>query len=426
MAIETIETSEAIRPFSIEVPEEALTDLRQRLAQTRLPDNETVADYSQGVPRKTIEQLLHHWQTNYDWRKVEARINALPNFLTEIDGVDIHFIHVRSKHESALPLIVTHGWPGSVIEQLKIIEPLTNPTAHGGTASDAFHLIIPSIPGFGFSGKPTTTGWGPERIASAWITLIQRLGYKHFVAQGGDWGALITDVIGVKSPSEPQLLGIHTNMPGAVPVEIGQASFAGTSAPSGLSDEERSSYDQLVFFYKHVYYAFFMATHPQTLAGLSDSPIGLAAFLLDHDGRSLELIARSFDGQAEGITPNDVLDNATLFWLTNTAISSARLYWENKFDFFSPKGVTVPVAVSAFPDESYQTPRSWAERAYSNLIHYNKLEKGGHFAAWEQPELFTKELRAGFRSLRKSLSGSRVVLDWRLNFSLQLFPRLSD
>jgi pimeloyl-ACP methyl ester carboxylesterase len=399
MALETIKTREGIRPFSVNVPEEALADLRRRLAQTRLPDGETVADYSQGVPLKTVEQLLHHWQTNYDWRKVEARLNAVPNFITEIDGVDIHFIHVRSKHDNALPLIVTHGWPGSVIEQLKIIEPLTNPTAHGGSASDAFHLVIPSIPGYGFSGKPKTTGWGPEHIASAWITLIRRLGYKHFVAQGGDWGALITDVIGLQKP--PELLGIHTNMPGAIPADIDQASIAGASAPSGLSEEERNSYDQLVFFYKHVYYAFWMGTRPQTLAGFADSPIGLATFLLDHDARSLELIARSFDGQAEGLTPDDVLDNVTLYWLTNTAVSAARLYWENKLPFFSPKGVTVPVAVSVFPDELYQTPRSWAERAYPNLIHYNKVEKGGHFAAWEQPELFTKELRAGFKSLRK-------------------------
>ena len=399
MTIETIETREAIRPFSVDVPEEALADLRRRLVQTRLPDRETVADYSQGVPLKTVEQLLRHWQTDYNWRKVEARINAVPNFVTEIDGVDIHFIHARSKHENALPLIVTHGWPGSVIEQLKIVEPLTNPTAHGGSASDAFHLVIPSMPGYGFSGKPTTTGWGPERIASAWVTLMRRLGYEHFVAQGGDWGAVITDVMAVQSP--PELLGIHTNMPGAIPADINQASLAGASAPSGLSDEEKSSYDQLVFFYKQVYYAFWMATRPQTLAGFADSPIGLATFLIDHDARSLELIARSFDGQPEGLTPDDVLDNVTLFWLTNTAVSAARLYWENKLPFFSPKGVTLPVAVSVFPDELYQTPRSWAERAYPNLVHYNKVEKGGHFAAWEQPELLTSELRAGFRSLRQ-------------------------
>jgi pimeloyl-ACP methyl ester carboxylesterase len=389
----------AIRPFRVNVPETALIDLRQRLALTRLPDKETVTDYSQGVPRKTVQQVLSHWQNNYDWRRVEARLNSYPQFITEIDGLDIHFIHVRSRHENALPLIVTHGWPGSVIEQLKIIGPLTDPTAHGGSASDAFHVVIPSMPGYGFSGKPTTTGWGPERIAQAWTTLMKRLGYKHFVAQGGDWGAVVTDMLGVQAP--PELLGIHTNMPGAIPAEIDQASFAGAPAPSGLSAEERSSYEQLVFFYKHVYYAFWMATRPQTMTGFADSPIGLATFLLDHDARSLELIARSFDGQTEGITPDDVLDNVTLFWLTNTGVSAARLYWENKLAFFSPKGVKVPTAVSVFPDELYQTPRNWAERAYPNLIHYNKVKKGGHFAAWEQPKLFTEELRAGFRSLRK-------------------------
>ncbi|KAF4629649.1 hypothetical protein G7Y89_g8495 [Cudoniella acicularis] len=399
MTTEATETREAIRPFRVDVPEEALADLRRRLAQTRLPDRETVTDHSQGVPLKTVEQLLHHWQTDHNWRKVEARLNAVPNFITEIDGLDIHFIHARSEHENALPILVTHGWPGSVVEQLKIIEPLTNPTAHGGSAADAFHVVIPSIPGYGFSGKPTTTGWGPERIASAWITLIRRLGYKHFVAQGGDWGAVITDLIGVQSP--PELLGIHTNMPGAIPADINEASLAAAAAPSALSEEERSTYEQLVFFYKHVYYALWMGTRPQTLAGFADSPVGLATFLLDHDARSLELIARSFDGQAEGLTPDDVLDNVTLYWLTNTAVSAARLYWENKLAFFTPKGVTVPVAVSVFPDELYQTPRSWAERAYPNLIYYNKVEKGGHFAAWEQPELFTRELRAGFRSLRK-------------------------
>jgi pimeloyl-ACP methyl ester carboxylesterase len=399
MIIKTTETREAIRPFRVDIPEEALADLRRRLAQTRLPDRETVADYSQGVPLKTVEKVLRHWQTVYDWRKVEARINVVPNFITEIDGLDIHFIHVRSKHENALPLIVTHGWPGSVIEQLKIIEPLTNPTAHGGSASDAFHLVIPSMPGYGFSGKPTTTGWGPERIASAWTRLMRRLGYEHFVAQGGDWGAVVTDMMGVQAP--PELLGIHTNMPGAIPADIDQASLAGAPAPSGLSDEERSSYEQLVFFYKHVYYAFWMGTRPQTLTGFADSPIGLATFLLDHDARSLELIARAFDGQPGGLTPDDVLDNVTLYWLTNTGISAARLYWENKLAFFSPKGVSVPVAVSVFPDELYQTPRNWAERAYPNLIYYNKVENGGHFAAWEQPGLFTEELRAGFRSLRK-------------------------
>jgi pimeloyl-ACP methyl ester carboxylesterase len=381
------------------MPEATLADLRRRLAATRLPEKETVADFSQGVPLKTIQQVLRHWQVAYDWRKVEMRLNAVPNFITEIDGLDIHFIHVRSKHENALPLIVTHGWPGSIIEQLKIIEPLTDPTAHGGGAADAFHLVIPSMPGYGFSGRPTTTGWGPERIARAWINLMRRLGYQHFVAQGGDWGAVITDMMGVQAP--PELLGIHTNMPGAIPVDINLASLAGAPAPSGLSSEEASTYEQLAFFYKHVYYAFLMGTRPQTLIGLADSPIALAAFLLDHDARSLELIARSFDGQSEGLTPDDVLDNVTLYWLTNTGVSSARLYWENRLAFFVPKGVKVPTAVSVFPDELYQTPRNWAEQAYSNLIHYNKVEKGGHFAAWEQPKLFTEELRVGFRSLRK-------------------------
>jgi pimeloyl-ACP methyl ester carboxylesterase len=395
---QTADKSE-IRPFHVNFPDSALADLRQRLAQTRLPDKETVSDYSQGVPLKTVQQLLRHWQTHYDWRKCEARLNAFPNFITEIDGLDIHFIHVRSKHENALPLIVTHGWPGSVVEQLKIVDPLTNPTAHGGSASDAFHLVIPSMPGYGFSGKPTTTGWGPERIAHAWTTLMRRLGYTQFVAQGGDWGATVTEQLGVQAPTE--LLGIHTNMPGAIPTEIDQASFAGAPTPSGLSAEEKSTYEQLVFFYKHVYYALLLATRPQTMTAFADSPIGLATFLLDHDARSLEMIARSFDGQTEGLTPDDVLDNVTLFWLTNTGVSSGRLYWENKLAFFSPKGVKVPTAVSVFPDELYQTPRSWAERAYPNLVHYNKVEKGGHFAAWEQPKLFTEELRTGFRSLRK-------------------------
>lgn len=392
--------ADAIRPFQVNIPESDLTDLRNRLALTRLPEKETVGDFSQGVPLKTTRQLLDHWQNKYDWRKIEARINAVPNFITEIDGLDIHFIHVRSKHENALPLIVTHGWPGSIIEQLKIIGPLTDPTAHGGSAADAFHIVIPSMPGYGFSGKPETTGWGPERIAAAWTTLMRRLGYTQFVAQGGDWGAVVTDMIGVQAP--PELLGIHTNMPGAIPDAINNAAFAGAPAPAGLSDEEKRSYDQLVFFYKHVSYAFLMGTRPQTLTGLTDSPIALATYMLDHDGASLEMIARSFDGQDEGLSPDDVLDNVTLFWLTNTGVSAARLYWENKLAFFAPKGVKVPVAVSVFPDELYQTPRAWAEKAYPNLVHYNKLAKGGHFAAWEQPKLFTDEVRAGFRSLRKS------------------------
>jgi pimeloyl-ACP methyl ester carboxylesterase len=388
----------AVRPFQVNVPEADLTELRRRIDATRWPERETVTDHSQGVPLATMQKLARYWATDYDWRKVEARLNAVPNFIIEIDDLDIHFIHVRSKHENALPLIVTHGWPGSVIEQLKIIEPLTNPTAHGGSASDAFHLVIPSMPGYGFSGKPTTTGWGPERIARAWITLMRRLGYKHFVAQGGDWGSVVTDLLGVQAP--PELLGIHTNMPGAIPADINQASFAGAPAPSGLSDEERSTYEQLVFFYKHVYYALWMATRPQTMTGFADSPIGLATFLLDHDARSLELIARAFDGKTEGLTRDDVLDNVTLFWLTNTGVSSARLYWENKLAFFTPKGVSVPVAVSVFPDELYQTPRNWAERAYPKLMYYNKVAKGGHFAAWEQPELFVAELRAAFKTFR--------------------------
>src|ERR1700688_1644802 len=392
-------TESVIRPFPpINVPETELTELRRRINNTRWPERETVTDASQGVQLATTQALARYWATEYDWRRVEARLNAVPNFITEIDGLDIHFIHVRSKHKGALPLIAAPGWPGSVIEQLKIIGPLTDPTAHGGSAADAFDLVIPSMPGYGFSGKPTTTGWGPERIAQAWTTLMKRLGYKHFVAQGGDWGAVITDLLGVQAP--PELLGIHTNMPGAIPADINQASFAGAPAPSGLSDEERSTYEQLVFFYKHVYYALWMATRPQTMTGFADSPIGLATFLLDHDARSLELIARTFDGQTEGLTPDDVLDNVTLYWLTNTGVSSARLYWENKLAFFSPKGVKVPTAVSVFPDELYQTPRNWAERAYPHLIHYNKVAKGRHFAAWEQPKLFTEELRAGFRSLR--------------------------
>ena len=390
----------AIRPFRVNVPEGELTDLRQRLAQTRLPDKETVTDYSQGVPLKTVQQVLSYWQSDYDWRKVEARINAVPNFITEIDGLDIHFIHVRSRHENALPLIVTHGWPGSVIEQLKIIGPLTDPTAHGGSASDAFHLVIPSMPGYGFSGKPTTTGWGPERIAQAWTTLMKRLGYKHFVAQGGDWGAVITDMLGVQAP--PELLGIHTNMPNVIPLDIDGLAFSGKPAPANLSADEKLAYERLSFVYaKGIGYGFQMGLRPQTLYGIADSPVGLAAYFLDHDARSYELIARVFAGGSEGLTRDDVLDNITLTWLTNTALSGARLYWENKgASFFAVKGVVVPTAVSVFPDELYPAPRSWAERAYPKLIHYNKVDKGGHFAAWEQPQLFSEEVRAGFRSLR--------------------------
>jgi len=388
-----------IRPFQVNVPEAELTDLRRRIVATRLPERETVTDFSQGVPLATVQKLARYWATEYDWRKVEARLNAVPNFITEIDGLDIHFIHVRSKHEKALPVIVTHGWPGSIIEQLKLIEPLTNPTAHGGSAADAFHVVIPSMPGYGFSGKPTTTGWDAARIARAWDVLMRRLGYTSYVAQGGDWGAVITDLMGVLAP--PELLAIHTNMPGVIPPAIDAAALAGAPVPEGLSADEKHAYEQLAAFYKDVYYALFMGTRPQTLTALADSPVGLATFMIDHDARSLELIARSFNGVAEGLTRDDVLDNITLFWLTNTGVSAARLYWERKLGFFTPKGVKIPVAASAFPDELYQAPKSWVEQAYPNLIHYNKLDKGGHFAAWEQPQLLSEEVRAGFRSLRK-------------------------
>jgi pimeloyl-ACP methyl ester carboxylesterase len=394
--------SSTLRPFRIDMPQEKLDELRRRVLATVWPEKETVTDASQGVKLATMQALAHYWATDYDWRKVEARLNALPQFLTEIDGLDIHFIHVRSPHEHALPLIVTHGWPGSVIEQLKIIEPLTNPTAHGGNASDAFHLVIPSLPGYGFSGKPTTTGWDPARIARAWVVLMQRLGYTRFVAQGGDWGAMISDVMAKQAP--PELLGIHLNWIFAVPPDIDQAIQTDKQLPSDLSADERRACDQLAFFYKTgVGYALEMGNRPQTLYGLADSPIGLAAFLLDHDARSYEQISHLFvDGQPFGdLTRDDILDNITLYWLTNTALSSARLYWENKFGFFTPKGVAIPVAVSAFPDEVCTVPRSWAERAYPKLIYYNKLDRGGHFAAWEQPQLFSEEVCAGFRSLRK-------------------------
>ena len=390
----------AIRPFHVNIPEADLTELRRRINATKWPERETVTDQSQGVQLATIQALARYWGTEYDWRKVEARLNALPQFMTEIDGLDIHFIHVRSKHEDALPLIVTHGWPGSVIEQLKIVDPLTNPTAHGASASDAFHLVIPSMPGYGFSGKPTATGWDPDRIARAWVVLMKRLGYTQFVAQGGDWGALITDQMGVQAA--PELLAIHTNMPGAVPNDINGAAFTGAPAPSGLAADEQHAFDRLAFFYKHgLGYAIEMANRPQTLYGLADSPVGLAAWMLDHDEASEALMARVFAGQSEGLTRDDILDNITLYWLTNTGISSGRLYWENKLAFFAPKNVAIPVAVSVFPDEIYAAPRSWVERAYPKLIHYNRLPKGCHFAAWEQPQFFSEEVRAGFRPLRK-------------------------
>jgi len=393
----------AIRPFRATVPETDLLELRRRINATKWPDRETVPDASQGVQLRTTQALARYWGSDYDWRKIEAKLNALPQFITEIDGLDIHFIHVRSKHEDALPLIVTHGWPGSIIEQMKIVDPLTNPTAHGGNASDAFHLVIPSIPGYGYSGKPTTTGWDPLHIARAWIVLMKRLGYKRFVAQGGDWGAVITEQMGVLAPAE--LLGIHTNMPGVFPDEIDKAAASGAPAPANLSADEKVAYDRLQFVYqKGIAYGYQMGLRPQTLYGIADSPVGLAAYFLDHDARSYELIARVFDGKSEGLTRDDILDNITITWLTNTAISGARLYWENwgKFGYFNAKGVRIPVAVSVFPDELYPAPRSWAEKAFPKLIHFNQVEKGGHFAAWEQPKLFSEEVRAGFRSLRHS------------------------
>jgi pimeloyl-ACP methyl ester carboxylesterase len=390
----------AIRPFRVNVPEAEITELRNRIKATRWPDRETVTDQSQGVQLATIQALARYWATEYDWRKVEARLNSFPNFVTEIDGLDIHFIHVRSKHDNALPLIVTHGWPGSIIEQLKIVDPLTNPTAYGASASDAFHLVIPSMPGYGYSGKPTTTGWGPDRIARAWTTLMKRLGYEKFVAQGGDWGAVIVDLMGVQAP--PELLGIHTNMPGIFPNEIDGAAFSGAPAPAGLSTDEKEAYQRVQFVYqKGIAYGYQMGLRPQTLTGIADSPVGLAAYFLDHDARSYELIARVFKGHPEGLTRDDILDNITITWLTNTALSGARLYWEYfGKGYFNVKGVSIPVAVSVFPDELYAAPRTWTERAYPKLIHFNKLPKGGHFAAWEQPKLFSEEVRAAFRSLR--------------------------
>jgi pimeloyl-ACP methyl ester carboxylesterase len=390
---------DAVRPFHVSFPEAEVTELRRRVNATRWPEKETVTDTTQGVQLATTRALAQYWGTDYDWHKCEASLKALPQFITEIDGLDIHFIHVHSKHPNALPLIITHGWPGSIIEQLKVIDPLTNPAAHGGSASDAFDVVIPSLPGYGFSGKPTTTGWDPERIARAWIVLMKRLGYTKYVAQGGDWGNCVTELMALQAP--PELLGISTNMAATVPADIDKAALAGAPPPPNLSPDELHAYEQLAFFYKHgLGYAIEMANHPQTLYGIADSPVGLAAWIIDHDIRSYELIARVFDGKTEGLTRDDVLDNITLYWLTNTAVSSARLYWEYKGGFFDVRNVTIPVAVSAFPDEIYQAPKSWSEKAYPELIHYNRLPKGGHFAAWEQPQAFSEELRASFKTLR--------------------------
>jgi pimeloyl-ACP methyl ester carboxylesterase len=405
MSAPTIRTQKSsadppIRPFRIALPEESITDLRRRLSETRWPERETVADASQGVQLATMQELVRQWGSDYDFRRFEARLNAVPQFVTEIDGLDVHFVHVKSTHANALPLIITHGWPGSVIEMLNVIGPLTDPTAYGGSAEDAFDVVIPSIPGYGFSGKPTDPGWDPVHVARAWIALMRRLGYSRFVAQGGDWGAQITDVMGAQAP--PELLGIHSNMPGAVPPEVSQALTSGGPAPSGLSSEEQRAWEQLKFVYtKGIGYATEMASRPQTLYGLADSPVALAAWMLDHDARSYEDIARAFDGNPVGdLTRDEVLDNITLTWMTNTGVSSGRLYWENTLGFFDVKGTSVPAAVTVFPRELYQAPRSWAEKAYPHLIYFNEVESGNHFAAWQEPDLFASELRAAFRSLR--------------------------
>ena len=400
-----VETASEIRPFHVEIPEDELADLRRRILATRWPERETVDDSAQGVPLAMTQELACYWQTDYDWRKVEAKLHALPQFITEIDGLDIHFIHVRSKHEDALPLIVNHGWPGSIIEQLKIIGPLTDPTAHGGSAEDAFDVVIPSMPGYGFSGKPTSTGWGPERMGRAWAELMKRLGYTRYVAQGGDWGAFVVDHMGLQAPEG--LLAIHTNYPGSVPADVYTALVAGEPPPSGLSAEERRAYEQLDKTFKQkVAYAKYMAARPQTLYGIADSPVGLAAWLLDHDDGGgqpaaavVEALSRTTSATGE-LTREEILDNITLYWLTNTGVSASRLYWEYKGGFWNAKGVSIPVAVSVFPNEAYEAPRSWTERAYPNLIYFNEVDRGGHFAAWEQPQLFSEEVRVALRSLR--------------------------
>jgi pimeloyl-ACP methyl ester carboxylesterase len=400
----TVETATEIRPFHVDVPDEALDDLRRRIEATRWPERETVADDSQGVPLATMQKLARYWATEYDWRRVEAKLNGLPQFITEIDGLDIHFIHVRSHHEDALPLVVNHGWPGSIIEQLKIVDRLTDPTAYGARAEDAFDVVIPSMPGYGFSGKPTSTGWGPERMGRAWADLMNRLGYSRYVAQGGDWGAFVVDQMGLQAPAG--LLAMHTSMPATVPADVDKVSLAGDPPPAGLSAEERRAYEQLIRTYAQVEYARMMAARPQTLYGIADSPVGLAAWLLDHNdagGQPAAAVAAALDRTAsdtDELTRDEILDNITLYWLTNTGVSASRLYWEYKGGFFNAKGVSIPVAVTVFPGEQYQAPRSWAEQAYPNLIYFNEVDRGGHFAAWEQPQLFTEEIRAAFRSLR--------------------------
>jgi pimeloyl-ACP methyl ester carboxylesterase len=397
-------STQTIRPFKVHVSDADLKNLRKRILTTIWPEKETVSDQSQGVPLATIQKLARYWATDYDWRKAEAKLNALPQFITTIDGLDIHFIHVRSKHPNALPIIINHGWPGSILEQLKLIDPLTNPTAHGGKAEDAFDVVIPSMPGYGFSGKPTTTGWGPEHMGRAWDVLMKRLGYTRYVAQGGDWGAFVVDQMGLQAPAG--LLAIHTNMPATVPADVDKALLTGSPAPSGLSADEQRAYEQLVRTFKQVDYARLMGSRPQTLYGIADSPVGLAAWLLDHndaDGQPAAAVAAALDRTTSAtgeLTRDEILDNITLYWLTNTGVSASRLYWEYKGGFFNAKGVSIPVAVTVFPSEQYEAPRSWTERAYPKLIYYNRAEKGGHFAAWEQPTIFTQELRAAFKSLR--------------------------